>query len=133
MFTMGHARLVFTLALTGSAIWGQKWQVNIPLINWTAPQRWSAPVASGVGSLAAGATAPLQFVAITPCRLMDTRRSGIWRGVRAAGSGREHAANRPDPKLGLRSPLFGRVLAQFHRGTSRTTDLPVGVAGRRSV
>lgn len=82
MFTTGFARLTFTLAVTSSAMWAQ-WSaaVNIPLRNWTAPQQWSPPAKlraqgaanDGVGILAAGATAPLEFVAITPCRVVDTR------------------------------------------------------------
>ena len=69
--------------LTGFAlaIWAQQWgaTINIPISTWQAPAYWSAPHAQGAtafnggGIQATGATAPLQFVAITPCRVVDTR------------------------------------------------------------
>src|SRR2546423_14347740 len=84
MFPMGYARLIVIIVLSGSALWTQQWAapVNIPLKNWTAPNLWSPPAgvraqgaasSTGGGTPAVGATSPFQFVAIMPCRLMDTR------------------------------------------------------------
>ena len=48
-------------------------------LNWSTPLYWSAPAAerSGRNALAVGTSpAPLPFVAVAPCRLVDTRGNG---------------------------------------------------------
>ena len=42
--------------------------------NWAAPATWSAPGARGATTLSEGP--PLPFVAVTPCRMADTRGNG---------------------------------------------------------
>ena len=63
---------------------------NTPLKNWDAPLHWLPPSAqealrqksAGASALnAAGATQPLQLVAITPCRVMDTRNESGFPGA----------------------------------------------------
>src|SRR5450759_5215576 len=48
---------------------------DIPLKNWAAPAWWSLPRAHGVTTLTD--TNPLPFIAITPCRVADTRGNGF--------------------------------------------------------
>lgn len=47
--------------------------------NWTSPPFWSPPAAEARGrtALAALPSTPLPFVAVTPCRLADTRGNGF--------------------------------------------------------
>ena len=60
---------------------------NTPLKNWDAPLHWMPPSApaglreKGASPDAAGATQPLQLVAITPCRVMDTRNGSGFSGA----------------------------------------------------
>jgi hypothetical protein len=69
--------------------------LQIPIGYWHAPERWLPPAAQdslknaktdqstkGAGAVqAAGATAPLAFVAITPCRVVDTRNGSGFTGA----------------------------------------------------
>ena len=56
---------------------------NIP--NWSAPAEWTPPARpgtvareeAGLGHIEAAATSPLPFIAITPCRIADTRGLGF--------------------------------------------------------
>ena len=51
--------------------------------NWTAPPVWSREAAAGAsGSAGAGtfASSPMPFIAITPCRIVDTRGGGVFTG-----------------------------------------------------
>ena len=59
---------IFVGLLTGIAS-GQ----SIP--NWAAPMSWSPPRTSGITALSE--TNPLPFIAITPCRIADTRGAGF--------------------------------------------------------
>ena len=65
--------------------------LNIPLKNWPAPLYWQASQAGtevaigppraelkGPSQLAATTTSPLVFVAMTPCRVVDTRGSQMF-------------------------------------------------------
>ena len=63
---------------------------SVPLKNWAAPLHWLPPSAqeaqrqkaAGASALdAAGATQPLQLVAITPCRVVDTRAGSGFPGA----------------------------------------------------
>ena len=63
---------------------------NVPLKNWDAPLHWLPPSAQEAvrekaieapALDAAGATQPLDFVAITPCRVMDTRAGSGFPGA----------------------------------------------------
>lgn len=68
--------------------------LQIPIGYWHAPERWLAPAAqqavknakseqsvkSAGAAQAAGETAPLSFVAITPCRIVDTRNGSGFAG-----------------------------------------------------
>ena len=63
---------------------------HIPLKNWAAPLHWLPPSAQEAfrqkaveasAPDAAGATQPLQLVAITPCRVMDTRAPSGFPGA----------------------------------------------------
>jgi hypothetical protein len=92
------------LSVAVGAVWAQSSSsklLNIPLGYWTAPARYmlnsteashaallpgkagtaSAMIAPPIGAAAAGATAPLSFVAITPCRLVDTRTGSGFTGA----------------------------------------------------
>jgi hypothetical protein len=46
-----------------------------PIRNWSAPATWSPPKARGVTTLSE--TSPLPFIAVTPCRVADTRGNGF--------------------------------------------------------
>jgi hypothetical protein len=48
--------------------------VDIPLGNWTAPAAWSASAPEGAKGLLAE-TKPMPFLAVTPCRIADTRNA----------------------------------------------------------
>lgn len=102
---MGTIWKVFAFSsIAVGALWAQSSSsktVNIPLGNWTAPRMFmpsgteashaarltgrsgtaSAMEAAPVANAAAGATAPLTLVAITPCRVMDTRTNSGFTGA----------------------------------------------------
>src|SRR5262249_52861164 len=44
--------------------------------NWSAPAAWSAPRGHGV-TTQGDITSPLPFIAVTPCRVADTRGNGF--------------------------------------------------------
>ena len=60
--------LSFTL-LAGVALGGE------PLVNWPSPPTWSPPRPAGIATFAE--TNPLPFIAVTPCRIADTRGLGF--------------------------------------------------------
>ena len=71
------------LLSTGTAVLGQEAQAEIS--NWTAPPFWSAGATGGANTATAsgrealsrqalvGGATPLPFIALPPCRLVDTR------------------------------------------------------------
>ena len=84
--------IALCLTLLAVGMWAQSptsAYANIPLKNWDAPLHWLPPSAQEAlrkqveaSALdAAGATQPLQLVAITPCRVMDTRAGAGFPGA----------------------------------------------------
>jgi hypothetical protein len=76
--------LAFFLLSTGFAsareIQEAQQSPQIELANWPAPLRWMPPVTRMPGlhtEAVSTASAPLPFVAITPCRIADTRGNGF--------------------------------------------------------
>ena len=66
------AALVVTAALMPAGLAQQIWRETIPVKNW--PLRKPSEQTLGVSSTAApGSTSGLVYIAITPCRVMDTR------------------------------------------------------------
>ena len=63
-----------TLVLGGMLILGGPASADddAPIANWPAPPYWTAP-AGKAGRSALAASAPLPFIALTPCRIVDTR------------------------------------------------------------
>ena len=59
---------LISVFLAGLALGG-----TIP--NWPAPATWSAPRSHGISTLSE--TNPLPFIAVTPCRVADTRGNGF--------------------------------------------------------
>src|SRR6266540_5517117 len=62
----------------------------IPLKNWPTPASWSPPKAHGLTTQSE--TNPLPFIAVTPCRVVDTRGpNGAFGGpIFAAGETRTY-------------------------------------------
>ena len=54
--------------------------VDIPVGNWPAPAAWSAPAPEGAKGLMAE-TKPMPFLAVTPCRIADTRTGSGFTGA----------------------------------------------------
>src|SRR4051812_35521270 len=65
---------------------------NILVTNWLSPETFYLPASTGgprvmggaregISATAAGATSPLNFVAMTPCRLVDTRTGSGFSGA----------------------------------------------------
>ncbi|MDX1978849.1 MAG: glycosyl hydrolase family 28-related protein [Bryobacteraceae bacterium] len=79
-------RFTFRLLLSLSILQGQE---DIPIANWAAPAAWS-PESTAKGPRAAAISGPLTFVAVTPCRVADTRNftmpSGFGQPIMAAGA-----------------------------------------------
>ena len=63
------ASLLLVLGLSTNVL-----AADIPLGNWAAPAAWSAPAPEGAKGLMAE-TKPLPFIAVTPCRIADTRNA----------------------------------------------------------
>jgi hypothetical protein len=85
MKTSLQFRVVSLLALVSSALTAQTKRENaVPLKHWSAPLYWQPTEAEKQGAPtnvlavpnAASSVAPLTFVAITPCRITDTRVAG---------------------------------------------------------
>lgn len=72
--------VLFTLALTAVPAARAADALEQGPANWSAPSYFAPPAAAhaagGRRALAAGPGAPLPFVAVTPCRLVDTRGNG---------------------------------------------------------
>jgi hypothetical protein len=84
MISLRRFLLCCGIALLGASAWGDE------IRNWSAPPYWSGPVRArapeesrvGIGTEAAEAaevlpTAAVPFVAIVPCRIVDTRGNGF--------------------------------------------------------
>lgn len=68
-----HKRVLLTLfsiSLSGPAMG------SVAVQNWPAPKSWSAPRPSR-GLTTQSEAPPLPFIAITPCRVADTRGNGF--------------------------------------------------------
>jgi Chaperone of endosialidase len=90
MKTCRGLSVVFLVGLCAGAVAGAQEDAREAIPNWQAPPFWLAP-ASGAGAKDSGerttgsqhvraldiATSPLPFIAITPCRVADTRGNGF--------------------------------------------------------
>ena len=85
MSIYAHCRSVCVLALLPMGILAQSPQGDVPLKHWAAPQYFQTTRVAD----AALVTSPLTLVAVTPCRLADTR----------AGSGYPALGSTPLPAL----------------------------------
>src|SRR4051794_29164687 len=92
------SKTLFSLGMVAGCLSAQqRSNINIPVTNWSAPEKFSVgsqqstshplggardgATTSAVSTAAAGATAPLTFVAMTPCRLVDTRTGAGFIGA----------------------------------------------------
>ena len=70
MLTTKRSALAMTSFLLGSLALGGE-----TIANWQAPATWTPPRVHGVTTLSE--TPPLPFIAVTPCRVLDTRGNGF--------------------------------------------------------
>lgn len=63
------------VALSGVAVAAGQESSAEAIPDWPTPSTWSPPRAHGVTT--AGSAAPLPFLAVTPCRIADTRGNGF--------------------------------------------------------
>ena len=67
---------------------------EIPLTNWTVPP-YRTSIASGGMSTMADLSPGIGFVAVTPCRIVDTRGGGVFTGTYGPPALVGNAAARP--------------------------------------
>jgi Chaperone of endosialidase len=67
--------LLSLFGVFGVAVAGGQELVQEAIQNWSAPATWSPPRAHGLTTLSS--TSPLPFIAVTPCRVADTRGNGF--------------------------------------------------------
>ncbi len=80
------------LLLTASAAFAQA--VDVPLRNWTVPAYRSADASEGLSPMV-DLSPGVAFVAVTPCRIVDTRGGGVFTGTYGPPALVGNAAARP--------------------------------------
>src|SRR6516225_12481896 len=82
MNTLNVARFISFLAVVPIVLTAQPLRDNVPLRHWPAPLYWQPNLAE-LHPLAATPTqpSPLTFIAMTPCRVVDTRTGSALTGA----------------------------------------------------
>ena len=123
MKTPVEARLAALIAVVPMILSGQMLRDNVPLRRWPAPLYWQ-PDLAGPAATPADPNA-LTFIAMTPCRVVDTRGNGYSGafGPPSLVGGMGRAFPHAIQHNVLHSGNCPSVFAEHHGGAARFTGL----------